>query len=296
MTSDDVGRLQEEIKRLERKLARHERLLHETGAAVVRDSAELVRVLAELERSEATLKAQLHQALRFQRALHPPTLDDPRVRIEALSLPAEIISGDLYDFAAVDRDVIRVFVADATGHGVAAGLATMFIKSTYEPQKLAARTPAQVLRAMNDQLTSIYGNLELRFTAVCLDIDLAQQRLRYSTAAHPGPLLCRGEQIQRLPSHGTFVGMLSGVEFAEEEAAFADGDELVVFTDGLTDAEAADGTLFGEERTTTTIEAARRAGSSPAASLVQALSKFVGEGRHLADDVTIVAVRFSDRR
>lgn len=294
--AEELDTLQAEIKRLKEKVARYERWMNETGVAIVRDSAELVRVLAELEKSEATLKAQLHQALRFQRALQPRPIADPRLAIQGISLPAEVISGDLYDFARYDPDVIRVFVADATGHGVAAGLATMFIKSEYEAHKREARSPAGVLRAMNDQLTSRYGSLELRFTALCIDVHLAEHRIRYSAAAHPGPLLCRGEAIEELPTGGTFIGIAPGAEFSERDVPFRPGDELVAFSDGLTDASAADGSLFGDERVRETVARARAEKRSPAAVLVESLSQFVGEGRPLTDDVTIVATAFSDGR
>jgi sigma-B regulation protein RsbU (phosphoserine phosphatase) len=295
MTTSDgenVERLREELERLRQRIARHEKLLYEAGQTIVRDAAELVRVLSELERSETLMNAQLQQALRFQRAMQSRRLDDPRVGIQTIYLPAEVISGDFYDVAPTGPDVIRVFLADATGHGVAAGLATMFIKSEYEAQRRAARTPREVLSSMNEVLTSSYSNLELRFTALCIDVDLGKRRIVYSAAAHPGPLVSRSGEVEELPSGGSYVGLVSGAPFSEHATELAPGDALVAFTDGLLEADDARGVLFGGERTKDVVAEARRAGRIPSALLVERLSAFVGEGRRLPDDVTIVALSF----
>jgi sigma-B regulation protein RsbU (phosphoserine phosphatase) len=290
---DETEALRAEVTRLRQKVARHQKLLDEAGQTIVRDSAQLVRVLSELERSETTTKAQLQQALRFQRALQSNQLADPRISVQTIYLPAEIISGDVYDLAVVEESLVRVFVADATGHGVAAGLATMFIKSEYEAQKRVQGGPAEVLRAMNELLTSRYANLELRFTALCLDVHLDERRIVYAAGAHPGPLVVRSSGVQELPTGGTYLGLVREGSFPENSVEFTRGDALVAFTDGLPDADTVDGALFGSERVKTVVAEAHASGKVPSALLVERLSAFVGEGRRLPDDVTIVALGFN---
>jgi sigma-B regulation protein RsbU (phosphoserine phosphatase) len=212
------------------------------------------------------------------------------LEIEAVHLAAETISGDTYDVAPIDRETVRVFVADATGHGVAAGLVTMFIKSEYEAHKRIAAGPGAVLTAMNEVLASRYANLELRFSAICADVHVRDRRLVHASAAHPGPALLRAHGATLLPGGGTFVGLMPGVAYADEEAALEPGDALVFFTDGLLDATAPGGAPLGERRALEMLAAAHRARAGITPALVRGLSAFVGEGRALEDDVTLVAI------
>jgi sigma-B regulation protein RsbU (phosphoserine phosphatase) len=277
------------IDELRGELETHQKLVKKAGEALARDASEVVRALSELETRDAATKAELQQALRFQRATLPPVPRSDAFRCETLYLPADIISGDFYDVTSVGPERVRIFLADATGHGVAAGLATMFLKSEYEAQKRAVRGPSEVLASMNDLLVASYGNLELRFTALCADVDAATGAVRYAAAAHPPPLVARAERVEALPSGGSFVGIVAGVEYPAFEASLEPGDVLFCYTDGLVDAAAADGTLFGEARVTKVLAEARRARASPASKLVRALAHFVGRGRRLADDVAAVA-------
>src|SRR4051794_33676299 len=76
------------------QLADRDALVQRAGEALVRDAAEVVRVVAELERKDASLKSDLQEALRFQRAMIAPLPSDPRMELEAVYLAAEVISGD----------------------------------------------------------------------------------------------------------------------------------------------------------------------------------------------------------
>ena len=280
-TGLEASRLREEIKR-------RDEIVRLAGDALIRDAHEVVRVVAELEERDALIKADLQQALRFQRAMIAALPTHDAVSMSAIYLAAEMISGDFYDVAMIEPDWMRIFIADATGHGVAAGLATMFIKSEYEAQKRLSQRPAAILRAMNEQLAGTYLNLELQFTALCIDVDLRARRVSYASAAHPGPMLFRGSIAKALPSGGPFVGVTTGVDFPEHEVSLEPGDMLVAFSDGLLDVETPSGASFGESGVIDALAGAN--GAEACSALVRALASFVGEGRGLPDDVTIVAL------
>jgi len=278
------------IDALRQQLARRDALVRSAGEAMIRDGAEVVRVLGELEEREAAIRGDLHHAHRFQRAMLPalPAVDG--LELEALFLPAEVISGDFYDVAVLGSRV-RILIADATGHGVAAGLATMFIKSEYESHKRAAATPSALLREMNEQLTDRYRNLEVRFTAICLDLYPQEHRFVYASAAHPGPGVARTSGVGFVRDANSYMGLARGIPFTDREVALDPDDLVVAFTDGLYDASGPDGELFGEARVVE-VMAAARAGGPVCSPLVRAVSAFVGEGRPLDDDITVVAARF----
>ena len=275
---------------LRAELVRRDALVRHAGEALIRDASEVVRVVAQLEERDSLIREELQQALRFQRAMLGTLPEHVRVSLDALHIAADVISGDFYDVALLGPDSVRIFIADATGHGVAAGLATMFIKSEYEAHKRVSNDPSIVLASMNEMLTSRYKNLELRFTAICLDVHPAAGRVRYAAAAHPGPAIMRASGPEILATGGSFVGLAADVAFPMHEAALAPGDILIAYTDGLVDATAATGAMFGEERILAALKAAHSAGTDPCAMLVRALSDFVGEGRSLTDDVTLVSL------
>jgi serine phosphatase RsbU (regulator of sigma subunit) len=281
-----------DVARLREALGRRDDLVRQAGDALMRDAHEVVRVVAELEQRDALINADLQQALRFQKAMIAPLPVQARLSMSAIYLAAEMISGDFYDVAFLEPDWLRIFLADATGHGVAAGLATMFIKSEYEAQKRISQAPAAVLRAINEQLSSTYRNLELQFTALCIDLHVPSGRLRYASAAHPGPVVFRSgaPPPRRLPSGGPFVGVITGVDFPAHEAAIEPGELLVMFSDGLLDATAPDGASFGEAGMARALAGVDGDGAEVCPALVRSLASFVGEGRGLPDDVTIVAL------
>jgi sigma-B regulation protein RsbU (phosphoserine phosphatase) len=279
-----------EASRLREELRRRDDLVRQAGEALIRDAHEVVRVVAELEQRDERINEALQAALRFQRAMLAPLPEQPDVALSTVYLPAEMISGDFYDVAVMGPDWLRIFIADATGHGVAAGLATMFIKSEYEAQKRSSDSPAAVLRSINERISAAYQNLELQFTALCIDVYARERRLRYASAAHPGAKLHRGDTVIALPSGGPFMGVTTGVDFPELERTLEADDVIVAFTDGLTDAEAADGSPFGDAGIARALAGARGDAAGGCASLIRALASFVGEGHGLADDVTVVAI------
>jgi serine phosphatase RsbU (regulator of sigma subunit) len=279
-----------ELAQLREALKRRDELLRQAGDALIRDADEIVRVVVELEQRDALINEDLQQALRFQKAMIAPLPTHESISLSAIYLAAELISGDFYDVALLDGHRLRILIADATGHGVAAGLATMFIKSEYEAQKRVSQAPAAMLRAMNEQLSSSYRNLELQFTALCMDLDLRSGRLCYASAAHPGPVLFRSGIAEPLPSGGPFVGVITGVDFPERELALRPGDMLVGFSDGLLDATARTGASFGEAGIVGALAGIDGDAAEACPALVRALSSFVGEGHGLPDDVTIVAL------
>ena len=279
-----------EVSRLRTELEGRDDLVRQAGDALIRDAHEVVRVVAELEKRDAMIHEDLQQALRFQNAMIAPLPVRLGIAMSAIHLAAETISGDFYDVSFVTPEILRIFVADATGHGIAAGLATMFIKSEYEAEKRESGSPAAMLGRINERLSAAYRNLELQFTALCIDVDVAAKRMVFASGAHPAPILLRAGIPQPLESGGPFVGVMTGVAFPEYEVALASGDMLIAFSDGLLDATSADGAAFGEAAVTRALVSAHGDGAQACPALVRALAAFVGEGHGLADDVTVVAL------
>ena len=245
--------------------------------------------LAELEGRDGTFKDDLLQARDFQlRALRdPPEL--PGLQLDIVYRPLEPVGGDLYDLVATKSGALRLFIADATGHGVKASLTTMLILSELAQVSPGAAGPAQLLAALSDRIAVSYAHLAVRFTALCAELDPRAGRLRYATAAHPALWVVHDGKARELQAGGTFMGLVGGAEFPEWTETLAKGDALMALTDGVSEARVADDTF--DTRLAEALQDAW-AGSGPiAAAVAGSLDAFAAESG-LSDDVTLIGVRW----
>ena len=250
---------------------------------------------AELKATYSLMREDLVQAREFQQSILPAPQQLPGVDMEVIYRPLDLVGGDIYDIMSVGEGPIRIFLADATGHGVQASLTTMFIMGEYDRVKHSGLSPSGALRAMNDEIARSYGRLAMHFTALCLDLDRREGTITYAGAAAPHPCLVREGEVRELESGGSFVGLMPDVTFPEWRVALKPGDTVCLFTDGLFEPWNQDGLQFGEERLHQALGAAREARRPLGASAYAELERFMG-GRPLADDVTFLGVRWTDRR
>ena len=271
-------------------LAMETRERRNAEAATDAANLELRAAMHRLEERDARLLEDEEAARDLQQRLLPALPRVAGVSVGVHYRPLDRVSGDLYDLSVLDDGRLRVFVADATGHGVAAGLTTMFLRSEYEVARRTYATAPEVLRALNDRITGTLGALRMRFTALVADLDPTTGAVSYATAAHAGPVAVLGGRPVELPSGGTFVGLVAAATFAAQELSLAPGDGLFLFTDGLPDARRGDGATFGEALAAACASAHGR--DDPAAEVAAALDAFLG-GATPADDVTVIALRWS---
>jgi serine phosphatase RsbU (regulator of sigma subunit) len=258
---------------------------------LARKRGSLVAAFERLDPRDDGLLEDLLQAREFQtRTLaQPPNI--PGVDIEVHYRPVDMVGGDLYQVSSLGDDGLRVFVADATGHGVKASLTTVLIMSEYEFVKNDPRGPAAVLEALNQRLATTFGHLSVQFTAALLDFDLRAGVLRHASAAHPAPVLMRDGALSELEDGGTFMGLVPDVSFPEWTVPIRRGDAVVTFTDGATESFSLDGSPFGDARLHEVLVAASAANAPLGASVMDAVVTFSGQPT-LSDDLTIVSVRW----
>jgi hypothetical protein len=236
-------------------------------------------------------RTDLEQARMFQQSILPELPRLPGLELDVVYRPLDRVGGDLYH-AVVEGSVLRLLVADATGHGVTAALSTMLLLREYEAAREAAGGPGEVLRALDARLSPMHARVGVRFTAVCADLDVERGELRWSSAAHPAPYLVRaGGAAVELSTGGSFLGVGPAGEFDEWSVRLEPGDALVVYTDGIVEAMRPDGRAFGEARLASALEAAQRAGAPLASAAAAAVDEFLARGR-FADDATLLSARW----
>jgi sigma-B regulation protein RsbU (phosphoserine phosphatase) len=211
-------------------------LLYATSQRVITDERRL-DLLTDVMRAAATI----------QKAILPATVPSlENIQIAVRYAPMTAVAGDLYGFPAVRPNCIGVLMADVIGHGVAAALVASMIKVAISTQHGLDGEPANVISGLNAILCNEDGGQYA--TAVYLYMDAVNKLGRYSAAAHPASLLWRRSKqtIETLGDAGLLLGVRSGEAYAESEFSFDKGDRILVYTDGLTEAENAAGQSFGE--------------------------------------------------
>jgi serine phosphatase RsbU (regulator of sigma subunit) len=184
-------------------------------------------------------------------------------------------------------------MADVIGHGVAAALVASMVKVAISTQRGLDGEPAKVIAGLNTILCNEAGGQYA--TAVYLYLDAMNGLGRYSAAAHPASLLWRRsrQKIETLGEAGLLLGVRSDEAYAECEFSFDKGDRILVYTDGLTEAENAAGQSFGETALPTFI---RENQGLDAEQFVDLLLKVVllwsrdGTQRQQEDDITILVI------
>jgi predicted ATPase/serine phosphatase RsbU (regulator of sigma subunit) len=240
----------------------------------------------ELMKSLNIIRKDLLYSKKIQTSILPPKSEFPALDFALIYQPMDEVGGDFYDFFEVRPGLIRVFVADATGHGVQAALVTMAIKSEYENLKLKDLNPSQILTSLNNIVISKFKTLY--FSCVVVDIDTNNCSLVYSSAGHPSQILSKSGVIQELKKTGALLGLKQGIEYQSEYVQYNRGDRLYLFTDGVYEVFDSTRSEFGEDRFYKLLEQTEPLlPSEQIVSIQNHLIEFQGNGE-FEDDLTLL--------
>jgi PAS domain S-box-containing protein len=236
------ARVQQRTAQLKTAVLHKETLLEQLRA----NSANLVEKLRELDHKSEVIRNDLERAQVIQRALlpsHPPQLES--VRVDALFRPGMNVGGDLYDVFSLDDEWVALYVADATGHGVAAAMLSVLFKQRLRVRDEAGRalSPPEVLTRVNERLCADMLAPGMFLTAAYLLFHKKTFELRAASAGHTPMLLLRenGEHML-LKRTGPALGITSTPTITEHRLELRSGDRLILHTDGLTDGIESQGT------------------------------------------------------
>ena len=258
-----------------------------TEAASAIESARLYREEAEKGR----LENELRLAAEIQRALLPDAdQSGAHFDVAAASMPCRAIGGDFFDYFHLPSGAFGFALGDVAGKGPPAALLTAMIQGVFSAQVVAAASPAQLMSTVNASL--IRRSIQNRFATLLYGELSPDGRLIYSNAGHNPPMLIQRGSVQRLETGGLIVGLFPQAEYDEETLQLEDGDLLVVFSDGVTEAFNTAGEEFGEARLLACLEGHRDA--APADVLKRILSsvrEFAASAAQ-SDDVTALVLKY----
>jgi serine phosphatase RsbU (regulator of sigma subunit) len=226
----------------------------------LRDDAAKIRGLADrLANANRLLDREALAVGRLQRELLPGAL--PRIPGYEWSVHYETCTragGDYYDFTRLADGRVGILISDASGHGAPAAVLMAMTRTLLHTVTEHALTPDRVLARLNREMGRLLP--EAWFVTACYAIlDPPSGALEYSLAGHAPPLLrrARAGSIERLPAvGGPLLGPFPEVGYESARTRLEPGDALILYTDGLVEAEDVDGRLLGEDAVRAALESA----------------------------------------
>ncbi|MBF0502483.1 MAG: PP2C family protein-serine/threonine phosphatase [Candidatus Riflebacteria bacterium] len=247
-------------------------------------------LLAAYARQQRT-EQQLALAQEIQKNLLPA--GPPKIQglhISCVSRPAFEVGGDYYDFFPLDDGRCGIVIADAAGKNVPAALIMTVFKTTLSTLKLRSNilTADEVLNRANEIICQNITN-DRFITCMYVIIDPTTGAVEYACAGHPG-IMKKGKNLIELTAPGVPLGISDALKYTAKKVRMDDGDLLLLYTDGVTEARNSDGEEFGSSGLKRFLEQCHK--NDAVDDLLERLSEFVDDAEQ-HDDITAVAVKFS---
>jgi serine phosphatase RsbU (regulator of sigma subunit)/GAF domain-containing protein len=250
-------------------------------------------VNAKLEEKDRLMSEDLYLAKRIQQSIFSSEHESVKeLDFEIYFHPMIEVGGDIYDIFGLKSGFYRLFIADATGHGVQAALMTMLIKTEYDKIKALDLPPNMILKLLNNDFITNYSVTNDFFTCAILDIDTANKKIYYSAAGHPDQLLIRENKVEKLDAGGKIIGVLKDCEYLIKEEAFDKGDKLILYTDGLFEVFSEEGFEMGIDNLYDIVDKHK---NKKLPSLVSSVIKDINKWRGntlVGDDVTLIGISY----
>ncbi|MBI1956697.1 MAG: SpoIIE family protein phosphatase [Acidobacteria bacterium] len=249
----------------------HQRVLREAGGEVEQDLVMAQEIMARLIPRK------------------PPEIVG--VEVASVNIPAKIVGGDFLDFIVLPDNHYGFLVADAAGNGIPSALLMTGFRALFRGLIQNDFNIRSVFRKANQQL--IESTAPHQFvSAFYAALDASTRRLIYVNGGHVTPLLYRPSQPSRnLDVGGPVLGILPAASYHEDSVVLRSNDILVLYSDGLSEAENAAGQVFDSSRILKAVEKNRnRSAEAICAALQEEVHRLVG--LHLQDDLTICVLKF----
>jgi sigma-B regulation protein RsbU (phosphoserine phosphatase) len=263
-----------------------------TPSELQQRDAEIAELRESLARLERRMQDELRLAASVQRSLLPPQRDFAGLELAREFIPFREVGGDYFDVVELPRRRVALAIGDVMGKGVPAALLVATLTTALRTQ----------LRAGVDEAVELIGRVNRlffevtprgRFATFFLGLlDLESGRLDYVNAGHDYPFLVGAAGASRaLATGGTVLGLVEDTRYEGASVQLERGDLLVLYTDGVTDRQSAEGEPYGAERLQQA--AARSRNDSARIALYSLLGEVQGwsSGCPAEDDTTLLVAK-----
>jgi sigma-B regulation protein RsbU (phosphoserine phosphatase) len=250
----------------------------------------------EAYEEEVLLAREIQQALASE--VIPASTADPRCQLSfgARYIPISGLAGDFFEVIKIGDYGYGMLICDVMGHGVRSALIVAMLRGLLEKQRAQTAEPGLFLQGLNDGLAAILrrAGTTMFATAFFGVIDLAAGSFEYACAGHPGPIIAGRNGVRQIACEraekGPGLGLINGATYPTRKLALADIDRIVLFTDGVLEAENQSGEPFFEDRL---MEIIALKSNDPLESLLDGILSSVlafSEGQHFDDDVCLLGI------
>lgn len=290
--NETVGLLYMDSRVSAADLAGGNRELLQTLAIEASTVLENARLLEE-ERAKRVMEEELNVARSIQQSLLPRALPtDGWLRACGSSVASREVGGDYFDAHPVTESCWSAVVADVSGKGVSSAIMASLLQGALitasdHPKAMSLR----IHRLSRFMIERTGGEKYATVFQALLDRD---GKLSYINAAHCPPIVISGNgSLTELETTGMPVGLLENAEFAVATSQLAPGDKLLIYSDGVTEAQDASGEFFGKKRLREALKAHADESATQLHDAVQeAVTKFTG-GAAQSDDITVLAIEYA---
>lgn len=254
------------------------------------------RQIRQAQVNLAIAQSEIKIALQIQASLLPSApIKSEHFEITGFCLPAHQVGGDYFDYFFRNKDHLDMVIADVSGHSVGPALFMVEARTAIRTQAGGTGTPSETLKILNNFLFKDLDKADFFITLFYLQYDITNHQLSFANAGHPPPLLLSPFQSEckQLDADGLILGIRENVIFEEKTTSLSQGDLILFYTDGLTEAENAQGEFFGIKRVSEIfIHYAQQSPQAIIDALLEQLKQFC-QSESFKDDVTLMIFKRS---
>jgi sigma-B regulation protein RsbU (phosphoserine phosphatase) len=250
---------------------------------------QVAKAAAETQR----LESELDVARNIQLGMLPGQLDCPGYDVSGMMLPAREVGGDFYDFFPVGEDKFCFVVADVSGKGVGAALFMTIAKIVIKTAAQANNLTVEDLMGVANNLLCQENPAQMFVTAYVGIIDIATGEVSYACAGHNPPVISRRDgTVEFIPVKNKLpLAAMEEIKYPVMQMRLMEGETLVLYTDGVTEATNAAQELYGDGRLLDAVRNLRGLSTRGVIGGVKSQVDFFVAGAPQFDDITIVAIR-----
>ncbi len=240
------------------------------------------------------LNKELETAVAIQKRILPKSFDNSAdIKINALTMPARSVGGDYYEFFKIDENRFALLIADVSGKGIPAALFAALSRNTLRAETANFISAEQVFNNGNQYICTD-SEAGMFVTAAIFVVNHAEKSINYVSAGHNAQIFYKAKEnsLELIKSKGVPLGVLPEAEYCEKTMHYEQGDTLILFTDGVVEANNDEHEEFGEENF---YELVKKYNNLSSKEMLEAMKNEImdfSSKDHLFDDLTMMVVRF----
>jgi phosphoserine phosphatase RsbU/P len=256
-------------------------------ACLAIENSRLFKEALEKERIEKELEV----AASIQKMILPKTI--PQVAgldIAGVNVPTKQVGGDYFDVIPLPEGKVALVIADATGKGVPAALLVTTLQACLRAYLESNLSLEDLMRKVNRVI--FQNSTDNKFISFFIGIlNPVSKKLEIVNAGHNPPLIARNSSLLKLPNTGVLLGCFESAQFIRKEYSLESNDVLVMFTDGITEANNSKGQTYGDERFEKIITENCSKTAHELKEVIYKDVKMFENGASQADDITMLIVK-----